>query len=196
MNELRRKPEAGSRTMAPARFRLPRFRLAGFWLPRFRLPALCLATVILFSTPALSQESGIEVGKAAPAAKLETLDGKVADLAQYIGKGPVVMEFWATWCPNCKELEPAMLAAQKKYAGKVQFVGVAVSVNESPGLVPLYVQKHGLAGVQFYDRKGTAIDAYDVPATSFIVVIGKTGKVVYTGLGGTQNLDAAIQKAL
>lgn len=182
--------------MAPARFRLPRFRLAGFWLPRFRLPTLCLATVILFSTPALSQESGIEVGKAAPAAKLETLDGKVADLAQYIGKGPVVMEFWATWCPNCKELEPAMLAAQKKYAGKVQFVGVAVSVNESPGLVRLYVQKHGLAGVQFYDRKGTAIDAYDVPATSFVVVIGKTGKVVYTGLGGTQNLDAAIQKAL
>ena len=146
--------------------------------------------------PLRAQESGIEVGKAAPGAKLETLDGKTADLAQYIGKGPVVMEFWATWCPNCKELEPALLAAQKKYAGKVQFVGIAVSVNESPELVRAYVQKHGLAGVQFYDRKGTAIDAYDAPATSYVVVIGKTGKVVYTGLGGTQNLDAAIQKAL
>ncbi|MFI5233259.1 MAG: TlpA family protein disulfide reductase [Gemmatimonadales bacterium] len=152
--------------------------------------------LLAIAAPLRAQESGIEVGKAAPGAKLETLDGKTADLAQYIGKGPVVMEFWATWCPNCKELEPAMLAVQKKYAGKVQFVGVAVSVNESPELVRLYVQKHGLAGVQFYDRKGTAIDAYDVPATSFVVVIGKTGKVVYTGLGGTQNLDAAIQKAL
>lgn len=143
-----------------------------------------------------AQESGIAVGKDAPPAKLEMLDGKAADLSEYIGKSAIVMEFWATWCPNCKELEPAMLAAQKKYAGKVQFVGVAVSVNESPELVRRYVEKHGLAGVQFYDRKGTAIDAYDVPATSFVVVINKAGKVVYTGLGGTQNLDAAIKKGL
>ena len=125
------------------------------------------------------------------------LDGKAADLAQYIGKQPVVMEFWADWCPNCKELEPAHAGgAEEVLADKVQFVGVAVSVNESPELVRRYVQKHGLAGVQFYDRKGTAIDAYDVPATSFVVVISKAGKVVYTGLGGTQDLDAAIRKAL
>jgi thiol-disulfide isomerase/thioredoxin len=148
------------------------------------------------SAPLRAQESGIPVGNTAPGATLETLDGKTAELAEYLGKGPVVIEFWATWCPNCKELEPAMLAVKKKYAGKVQFVGVAVSVNESPELVRRYVEKHGLAGVQFYDRKGTAIDAYDVPATSFVVVINKAGKIVYTGLGGTQDLEAAIRKAL
>ena len=151
---------------------------------------------LLAVAPLQAQEIGIAVGAMAPAAKLETLDGQPADLSQFIGKGPVVIEFWATWCPSCKELEPAMLAAQKKYAGKVQFVGVAVSVNESPELVRRYTQKHGLAGAQFYDRKGIAIDAYDVPATSFVVVVGKNGRVVYSGLGGTQNLDAAIRKAL
>ena len=151
---------------------------------------------LLVGAPLTAQEIGIAVGSVAPAAKLETLDGKPADLSQFIGKGPVVIEFWATWCPSCKELEPSMLAAQKKYAGKVQFVGVAVSVNESPELVRRYTQKHGLAGAQFYDRKGVAIDAYDVPATSFVVVIGKNGKVVYSGLGGKQDLNAAIRKAL
>jgi thiol-disulfide isomerase/thioredoxin len=157
---------------------------------------VALLAVCAFVAPLGAQESGIAVGTAAPGAKLEMLDGKPGDLAAYIGKSPIVMEFWATWCPNCKELEPAMLAAQKKYAGKVQFVGVAVSVNESPELVRLYVEKHGLAGAQFYDRKGTALDAYDVPATSFVVVINKAGKVVYTGLGGAQDLDAAIKKGL
>jgi len=151
---------------------------------------------LLIVAPLRAQEIGIAVGSVAPAAKLETLDGKPADLSQFIGKGPVVIEFWATWCPSCKELEPAMLAAQKKYAGKVQFIGVAVSVNESPELVRRYTQKHGLAGAQFYDRKGVAIDAYDVPATSFVVVVGKNGKVVYSGLGGKQDLNAAIRKAL
>jgi thiol-disulfide isomerase/thioredoxin len=145
--------------------------------------------------PAHAQESGIPVGSKAPSATIQTLDGKPADLAQFIGKGPVVIEFWATWCPNCKELEPALLAAQKKYAGKVQFVGIAVSVNESPELVRRYVKRHGLAGAQLYDRKGDAVNAYDVPATSFVAVINKAGKIVYTGLGGKQDLDAAIRKA-
>ena len=165
-------------------------------LMRFLRLATTASMLCVIATSLRAQESGIPVGSVAPAAALETLEGKPADLSTYLKKGPVVMEFWATWCGNCKELEPALLAAQKKYAGKVQFVGVSVSVNQSPELVRRYVAKHGLTGAQFYDRKGNAIDAYDVPATSFVVVINKAGKVVYTGLGGKQDLDAAIKKAL
>ena len=160
-----------------------------------KLSTIALALLAL-TLPVRAQESGIAVGTKAPAAKIETLDGQGVDLAQFVGKGPVMIEFWATWCENCKELEPAVLAMQKKYAGRVQFVGVAVSVNQSPELVRRYVAKHGLAGTQLYDRKGAAIDAYEVPATSFIVIIDRAGKVVYTGLGGKQDLEAAIRKAL
>jgi thiol-disulfide isomerase/thioredoxin len=161
---------------------------------RWLLLVLALAACTV-ARPIRAQESGIPVGSKAPSATIQTLDGNAANLAQFIGKGPVLIEFWATWCPNCKELEPTLLAAQKKYAGKVQFVGIAVSVNESPELVRRYVDRHGVAGAQLYDRKGDAVDAYDVPATSFVVVIDKGGKVVYTGLGGKQDLDAAIRKA-
>ena len=89
-----------------------------------------------------------------------------------------MMEFWATWCPNCKELEPTLLAAAKKYGAQVKFVGVAVSVNESPDEVKAFVAKHGLPGDQYFDTKGEATGAYDVPATSYVVVINKAGKVV------------------
>ena len=143
-----------------------------------------------------AQDLGIEVGSAAPGAKVATLDGKEADLASYIGKTPVVMEFWAVWCPNCKELEPTLLQVAKKYAGRVKVIGVAVSVNESPAAVKAFVEKHGLPGDQFFDTKGNATGAYDVPATSYIVVLDKNGKVVYTGLGGKQDLESAIKKAL
>ena len=44
--------------------------------------------------------------------------------------------------------------------------------------------------------KATPPSAYDVPATSYVVVINKAGKVVYTGLGGDQDLEAAIKKVL
>jgi peroxiredoxin len=78
----------------------------------------------------------------------------------------------------------------------VKFVGVAVSANQTPDRVRRYIQQHALPVEMLYDRHGAAVDAYDVPATSYVVVIDKTGKVVYTGSGGGQNLTAAIQKTL
>ena len=161
--------------------------------------AFVIAASIAIAAPekqAGAQDSGIEIGAKAPAAAVETLAGAPAELSSVFGKGPVVIEFWATWCANCKELEPAMVAAQKKYAGKVTFVGVAVSVNQSPRAVQAYAEKHALQMTHFFDRRGNAVGAYDVPATSFVVVVNKAGQVVYTGLGGRQDLDAAIKKAL
>jgi len=151
-----------------------------------------------FPVPGLqAQETGLPVGSKAPTSTMvETLDGKPFDIGQYIGKTPVLIEFWATWCPNCKQLEPAMVEAAKKYGSKVKFLGVAVSVNQSPERVKLYAEKHELPLEVYFDRKGTATDAYDAAATSYVVIMDKTGTVVYTGLGGTQNLDAALKKAL
>ena len=145
---------------------------------------------------ARAQDSGIEVGSPAPDARLETLGGKPAALSQWIGKTPIVMEFWATWCPNCKQLEPHLTAMHRKYGTQVQFVTVAVSINQTPARVKQYVDKYGTPGVVLFDRKGEASGAYDVAATSFVVIIDRAGKVVYTGLGGTQKLEEAIRKAM
>lgn len=150
----------------------------------------------MFAAPGIAQDSGIPVGSKAPAAAVQTLDGKPANLSDLIGKQPIIMEFWATWCPSCKELEPTLKALHAKYGTRVTFVGMAVSVNQTPALVQRYVAAHGMPGVQFYDVKGAATDAYDVAATSYVVVIDRSGRVVYTGVGGKQDLEAAIRKAL
>jgi len=139
---------------------------------------------------------GLAVGTKAPGALVQTLDGKRVDLATFLGKGPMVLEFWALWCGNCKELEPQLLSLVKKYAGKVTFVSVAVSVNESPERVQRYITKYGFTHQVLFDAEGAATDAYAVPATSYVVVVDRTGKIVYTGLGGDQNLEAAVAKGL
>lgn len=157
---------------------------------------LCLTGVALGPRVARAQDMGIEIGAKAPAAAVETLDGKPANLSQFVGKMPVLIEFWATWCPNCHELEPHLKEVAQKYANQVRFVGVSVSVNQSPERVRAYVAKHGMPGDQLFDTKGNATGAYDVPATSYVVVLDRSGKVVYTGLGGDQDLEKAIKKAL
>jgi thiol-disulfide isomerase/thioredoxin len=161
---------------------------------RSLLVALTIAGFV--GPPASAQDLGLPVGSMAPTATLEDLQGKPVNLADVIGKKPVVLEFWATWCSNCKELEPAFLAAQRKYGAQVAFYGVAVPINQTVERVRRYVEEHRYPFPMLWDRRGDYAGAFDVPATSYVVVIDKSGKVVYTGIGGKQDLEAAIQKGL
>jgi thiol-disulfide isomerase/thioredoxin len=158
--------------------------------------AIALTMSALFVAPLCAQDIGLELGTAAPVASVETLDGKAANLSDYVGKKPVLMEFWATWCGNCHELEPSLKALHARYGEKIAFVGVAVSVNQSPARVKAYVAKNKIPWDQVFDRKGDASGAYDAPATSYIVILDAAGKVIYTGLGGKQDLEPAIKKAI
>lgn len=148
------------------------------------------------ATSAMAQDSGIALGSVAPGADVETLDGKGMNLEQYFGQGAVVLQFWATWCSNCKALEPKINAAVAKHAGKVRVVAVAVSVNQSVERIKAYRDRYQMKHDIVYDRKGWATDAYEVPATSYVVVIDAQRKVVYTGVGADQDIEAAIGKAL
>jgi len=144
-----------------------------------------------------AQEAGIAVGTMAPAAMVETLDGKPMNLGDIYGKGtPVVLEFWATWCPLCRKLEPSMAAARTKYEGKVKFVGVGVSANQSPERQKAHIDANKMSGMYVFDRSDAATKAFQVPHTSYVVVLDGTGKVVYTGVGESQDIDAAVKKVL
>ena len=164
-------------------------------LTRFSVAAV-LAAGLFVAAPVFAQDLGIEVGSRAPAVTVQSLDGKPVDLGQYIGKTPMLIEFWATWCPNCRELMPTLLDAEKKYGKKVKFVALAVAINQSPERVRRFLAAHPLPHDTFYDAEGKAAGAFDAPATSYVVVLDKAGRVVYTGVGGKQNLDAALRKAL
>ena len=158
------------------------------------------AAALLAASSALAplgaQSVGLPIGTVAPSAAVQTLDGKPVDLKQYIGKTPVVIEFWATWCPNCKDLEPTFTALNRKYGKRIRLLGVAVSVNQSPARVKAYAKKHALPLEVLWDHDGNATDVYSAPATSYVVVIDQAGKVVYTGLGGKQDLDSVVGKLL
>jgi thiol-disulfide isomerase/thioredoxin len=158
---------------------------------------IVLATALVGSAPDLAaQESGIAVGTRAPVVAVNDLDGKAVDLGQYIGKRPVFLEFWATWCEQCEALLPRLRAAQAAYGSQVEFFGVNVTVNQTPERVRKYLQEHEPGFRPLYDDQGTSIRAFQVPATSYVVILDRTGKVAYTGTGGSQEFDAVLRKVI
>jgi thiol-disulfide isomerase/thioredoxin len=167
------------------------------FITRFAIAA-ALTTVIAVPRSAAAQiqmwDVGLKVGAEAPAAVVERLDGGTVNIADYYGRQPVVLEFWATWCPLCKKLEPSLQAARQKYAGKVTFVSVGVPANQTPEKQKAYVEDRKLTGVFTFDRSSAAMKAFAVPHTSYIVVVGTDRRVAYTGVGDDQDIDAVLAK--
>jgi len=157
-----------------------------------------VAALLLAAVPGAArlsaQEPGISVGAAAPVVTVRDLDGKAVDLGQYIGKKPVFLEFWATWCELCEELLPRVRAAKAAYGDRVEFFGVNVTVNQSRDRVRRYLEKHKPPFRTLYDEEGTSTRAYEAPATSYVVIVDRSGKIAYTGSGGTQEFDGVLRR--
>lgn len=162
---------------------------------RSGLIALVCATYAM-APSAQAQDFGLPVGSVAPVASVQALDGSTVSLAQYVGKGPVLIQFWAAWCATCRQLMPSFERAKQLYGTRVKFVAIAVSANESLERVRRYSAAHKFTHQVLYDVRGEAVDKFNVPATSYIVVLDRRGRIVYTGVGGDQDIVAAARKAL
>ena len=152
-----------------------------------------VAGLALFGGRLQAQDTSPGVGDKAPAVVVNDLAGKPVDLDQFLGRRPVFLEFWATWCESCKALLPRVTAAIAAYGDKVEFIGVNVTVNQTREAVRAYLAQHQLRFRPLYDDEGASVRAYQVPATSYVVIADRSGKIVYTGLGGTQSFDRALR---
>lgn len=156
---------------------------------------LAVALLVLARPVMAQSDEGIVLGATAPSVVVADLAGKTVTVTPTLGR-PMLIEFWATWCEFCERLEPAMKAAYGKYGSKVQFAAIAVNVNQSSNRVAKHVKDRLLPYPVYFDASGKATGAYEVAATSFVVIIDKKGKVAYTGVGDKQNLEAAIRRVL
>jgi thiol-disulfide isomerase/thioredoxin len=114
----------------------------------------------------------------------DDLQGRPLKLQQWSGK-VLVVNFWATWCPPCREEMPAFSRIQKKFAGNgVQFVGIGVDdadkiqqfQKEFPVDYPLAV-----AGLDIMDL--TAELGNNTQALPFTLFIDRTGKLRLAKIG-------------
>lgn len=164
--------------------------------------AFSLTVLMLFSAGSMQLQaqdtsSLIAVGKDAPAFTLNDLNGKSISLSDYQGKY-VLIDFWATWCPDCRKLTPSLLSLYNEYKDKnIVFLGVSFDTNKEQ-LVD-YVSKNAVPWAQvseFKKWKETTISTqYGIKWIPTVYLIGPDGKVVYTCLDG-KDLDKQLKEIM
>jgi thiol-disulfide isomerase/thioredoxin len=142
----------------------------------------------------------LQVGDAAPAFTLHTLDGKTISRETLKGK-VAVLDFWATWCVPCRKALPELKELRQKNAGQ-PLVVVSVSADEDRKSVEEFVRQNGMDWPQAWDGKGTVIGGiFGVQNLPTYVVLDANGTIAYGQRGwapvsSARLLDQAVTKAL
>ena len=160
---------------------------------------VCVAAfvaLLLFTSAAEAQDVGIAIGTVPDAVAVQDLDGNDIDLGQWIGTRPVLVQFWATWCPICEALEPAVEAVRTRFGDDIEILVIAVGVNQSPRSIRRHIANHAPPGRLLFDARGRAARAFEAPSTSYIVMLDRAGRTVYTGVGEDQDLVGAAERAV
>ncbi|MGB9878015.1 MAG: TlpA family protein disulfide reductase [bacterium] len=113
-------------------------------------------------------------GEQAPDLALRDLEGKSYRLSDLKGK-VILLDFWATWCPPCREELPVIEKLHQDFKGKGLLV-LGIS-NEEKGVVEEFVRRNGLTFPILLDEKGEAGRKYKVVAIPRVILIDKKGKI-------------------
>ena len=126
------------------------------------------------TAPAISEASS------GPAADftLPDLDGRPVTLGAFLGKKPVLLVFWATWCPECKAAIPEINAlATGPLAEKLQILGL--DFRESREKVARAVKSRGILYPVLLDERGQAARAYGIVGIPTYILIDREGNVAW-----------------
>jgi peroxiredoxin len=135
----------------------------------------------------------------APDFSLTTAEGEYISLEDLRGK-VVMLDFWGTWCPPCRDAVPAIRDLRKRYAKEPSFMIIGISSDADEAKWRDFTARNQMVWPQYLDRDHHVQRAFDVRAFPTYIMIDHEGIVRYrtvtTSWERTGDLDDAIRRAI
>lgn len=141
-----------------------------------------------FVLPSLSLAA--EQGPRIPAVKGYDLNGAPYDLQPSIGSKPIMLVFWASWCPSCKTEVPKINQLAEKFHQKgMEFVGINVGFNDSVERAQAFVKKTGMSYPVLFDAAGKITDQFKLQGVPTIIIADKHGIIRFRNYAAPEITD-------
>lgn len=124
---------------------------------------------------------------------LNDLGGQAVNLSSYQGK-PVILFFWTTWCPYCRQ-ELKILNQRYSVMAKEGIVILGVNVGESENKVQRFFKDYQPNFKMLLDKSGLLADKYDLMGVPTYVFLDKTGQVILQAHSLPENYKSLLLRA-
>ena len=153
------------------------------------IKALILFLIFTFSPFSLAQEAGKGLSKladapSAPDFVLNDIDGDQYQLSEYRGQ-VVIINFWATWCPPCRDEMPSMQSAweQLEQEGIYMF---GINVGEDEDTIFQFTADYLVEFPLLMDSDSSVIKQWPVRGLPTTFVVNPKGQIIYRAIGGRE----------
>ena len=137
----------------------------------------------------------LEVGDVMPDFVVETLGGETISSSEIKGRHPVMLVFWATWCPNCKREIPHINELLSEFGSQgMRFLGINVGVNDSAKKAARYVKKYKVKYPIVFDEGSKVTRSFGVQGTPTIIIADREGIVRYHGFNVPDDMDSHFEQ--
>ena len=121
------------------------------------------------------------------------LDGESVTLNQVVGKKPIYLKFWATWCQPCREQMPHLQETVETYGDEIEVIAINIGVNDSIEAIAAIQEEFALTVPVAIDETGKLAQAFNLVGTPYHILIDIEGNVVFKGHDASVQLDKTIQ---
>jgi thiol-disulfide isomerase/thioredoxin len=116
--------------------------------------------------------------------RLQDLDGGTVELDSYLGRGPLLLDFWATWCKPCLAALPHLNRLHADLAPRgLQLLGINEDGQRGAAKVKPFVQTKGFQFPVLLDLNGEAQSRLGVLVLPTTLLLDAEGRVLHTAFG-------------
>jgi len=151
---------------------------------------------VLIAAPAFAA-GPLGAARPAPRFEVRSVEGKSVSLDALLRKGPVLLDFWATWCKPCVTSLPAVERLwQEHRAAGLTVVAVSIDGPRNFAKVRPFARNLGLTFPVVLDEDGSIARRFDVTAVPTSILIAPDRSIAHVQVGYTPGQEEALTRAI
>ena len=144
--------------------------------------------VAVLSAPTLGGTEGLV---------LRDMDGNRVYVDSLLADGPVVLNFWATWCRPCRVEMPKLEKIQKELEGrKVHFAAISLDTRRHKSMVEAYIEQNQVSLPVYRDPEGSLAKKFKVLAIPTTILLNQDAEIAYKTRGYRPGDEILLKKEI